>query len=95
MPAQYTFGITIIRFVNFVISVYSIVIFLRAIFSWFSLSPYNQFYLLLIRITEPVLSPIRRIIPFSGIDFSPMIAILLIEFIVKRVLIGLMHALFF
>jgi YggT family protein len=34
------------------------------------------------RVTEPVLAPIRRILPdLGGIDISPLIAILLLEFL--------------
>jgi len=41
----------------------------------------------LYRITEPVLRPIRNMLPnFGGIDFSPLIAILLLIFIKDGVL---------
>ncbi len=34
------------------------------------------------RVTEPVLAPIRRFLPnFGGIDISPLVAILLLEFL--------------
>ncbi len=43
----------------------------------------------LIRITEPVLAPLRRYIPpVGGLDFSPMIALILIQ-IAERVLLTL------
>ncbi len=68
-------------------NLYIMIIILRAVFSWFSVDPYNSLYRLLISITEPVLAPIRRLLPFSGIDFSPFVAILLIQ-ILMNILIG-------
>ena len=70
--------------------IYEIVIFARAIFSWFIRDPYNPIYNFLIRVTEPVLAPLRRFvsrfIPMEGIDLSPLLAILIIEFFVKQFL---------
>jgi len=64
-------------------NIYVILIILRAVLSWFSINPYNSAYRFLINVTEPVLAPIRRILPFGGIDFSPFIAILLIQIIMS------------
>ena len=86
-------AVSIISLLDFLLSVYTLLILVRAILSWFSISPYNRYYILLIRATEPVLAPLRRIIPMQGIDVSPIIAILLIDFVVKRLLIGLVSAL--
>jgi YggT family protein len=51
----------------------------RALMSWFDRgmrSPVAQF---LVQLTEPIIAPIRRVLPSAGmIDFSPMVAILLI-----------------
>ncbi len=51
----------------------------RALMSWFDRgmrSPISQF---LVQLTEPIMAPIRRILPTAGmIDFSPMVALLLI-----------------
>ena len=69
------------------LSAYSLLIILRALLSWFSPNPYNRLYIFLIRITEPVLAPLRRIIPLQGIDFSPVIAILLIDLVFKRIVL--------
>ena len=69
------------------IDIYIIIIVVRAIISWFPINRYNPFIIALYNITEPVLKPIRRLIPISGIDFSPLIVILILEFI-KRLLIG-------
>ena len=48
-------------------------------------------YQALAQVTEPILGPIRRVLPtFGGLDFSPMVAIILLEilrFFIKSVLI--------
>lgn len=73
----------IAQIINASLTVYMWVIILRAIISWFSPDPRNRFFIILYRLTEPVLRPIRRIIPPSqlgGIDISPFIMILIIIF---------------
>jgi YggT family protein len=70
--------------INFVLGAYMWVIVGRAIISWFNADPYNPIVRFLYDITEPLLAKIRRILPFSaaaGIDFSPMILILIILFL--------------
>jgi YggT family protein len=40
----------------------------------------------LIQVTEPILAPIRRVLPkFGMLDFSPMVAILLLIFIQRLI----------
>jgi YggT family protein len=58
-------------------------IFIRAILSWVSPDPFNPIVQILNRITEPILTFVRRVLPFPsmGIDFSPMIAIFALYFI--------------
>jgi YggT family protein len=59
-----------------------IAIFVRAILSWFQLDPRSPLVQALDSITEPILEPIRRIMPRLGmIDLSPLVAILLLQFI--------------
>ncbi|HEY6073130.1 MAG TPA: YggT family protein [Anaerolineales bacterium] len=54
------------------------------------LSPYHPVRIALDRIVEPLLSPIRRILPATGmIDFSPLVLIVLIEFL-SRVIISIL-----
>jgi YggT family protein len=71
------------------VDIYILVIIIRAVFSWFSPNPANQFYRTLVALTEPVLAPIRRLIPLPGIDISPIIAILLIQIVVRALIIRL------
>jgi len=68
-----------------IIQILTFVIFLRVILSWIviMLRTRNEFlisaYRILEQITDPILAPLRRIIPSAGgIDFTPMIAIILL-----------------
>ena len=54
-------------------------IFARAIVSWFPVDPNGPVVRALDAITEPILDPLRRVVPRIGmIDITPMVAILLI-----------------
>ncbi len=64
------------------LNIYLWIIFARAILSWVNPDPYNPIVQFLYKVTEPVLYPIRRMMPYGvGIDFSPLIVILVIYFI--------------
>jgi len=68
--------------IGVVCEVLTVAIFLRAILSWFSPRPTNQLVLILDRVTEPLLAPLRRIIPRAGrVDLTPLVAILLLQLI--------------
>jgi YggT family protein len=56
---------------------------IRVIISWVNPDPYNFLVQLLYRITEPILSPFRRVIPLGniGIDISPILAMFALFFI--------------
>jgi YggT family protein len=69
--------------IDYALSAYMWAFILRAVLSWVSPDPYNPIVRGLYAVTEPVLSWMRRKLPlFAGsIDFSPMIAILVIVFL--------------
>ena len=51
----------------------------RSLLSWFPVSPRNQFVRLLNQFTEPLLEPVRRIMPRTGmIDLSAMVVIIIL-----------------
>ena len=63
--------------------VLSLAIICRAILSWFSPSPTNRLAIILFRVTEPILAPLRRVIPRAGmVDFTPLVAIILLQLII-------------
>ena len=74
------------------IGLYTLVIFVRIILSWFPINPsgpLGQVARVLFQVTEPVLGPARRIIPSIGpIDISPIIVVVGLGF-VQSLLAGL------
>jgi YggT family protein len=75
--------VAIARIIEIALTLYMWIIIGRAIISWVNPDPYNPIVRFLYRATEPVLSPIRRRLPLQGmgIDFSPVIVILVIYFL--------------
>ncbi len=68
-----------------------ILIFIWVIVSWI-LSPYHPLREALNRIVEPMLAPIRRVVPMVGmLDLSPMILMILIE-LISRFLIRVLSS---
>ncbi|MBA7476307.1 hypothetical protein ES707_11690 [subsurface metagenome] len=62
--------------------VLAMAILLRVVVSWYSPRPTNMLIVILYRVTEPILAPLRRIIPRVGrFDFTPLVAIILIQLI--------------
>ena len=64
------------------LQLYMWIIIIRALLSWVNPDPYNPIVKFLYSITEPVLYRVRNLLPMSGvgIDFSPIIVLLLIIF---------------
>jgi YggT family protein len=72
----------IAQFVSYLITILYVAIILRAVLSWLHLSPRNPLVLVVYQITEPLLAPLRRVLPRVGfMDLSPMAAILLLVLI--------------
>ncbi len=71
-------------FIRILAEVLTMAILIRVILSWFSSGPTNMLTNLLYQVTEPILTPLRRIIPRVGVfDFTPMVAIILLQLIAK------------
>ena len=74
----------VITFVSTLIYILNFAIIVRALMSWFNPSPDNPIVRFVIEITEPVLAPLRRIVPRIGmIDITPIVAILLMNVILQ------------
>jgi YggT family protein len=73
----------IAKVLGVVLNIYMWVIIIRALLTWVNPDPYNPIVQFLTRITEPVLRPLRKLVPAYrlGIDLSPFIAILIIYFL--------------
>jgi len=77
------FMMALANLINFVLTAYMWIIIGRAIISWVNADPYNPIVRFLYEATEPLLGRIRRVLPISlgGIDFSPLILIMVIMFL--------------
>ncbi len=71
-------------FIRLLCDILIIAIFLRVILSWVFPRPTNVLVVILYRVTEPLLAPLRRIIPRVGMfDFTPLVAIILLQLIIR------------
>ena len=71
----------LINLIDIIAKLLSLLVIVHVILSYF-VSPYHSIRIQLARVVEPMLAPIRKIIPtVQGFDFSPFILILLIQLI--------------
>ena len=73
---------TLVALINALFWIFYILLFANIILSWVRISPYHPTWGPIVRfingVTEPILNPIRRLMPaMGGLDFSPMVALLL------------------
>jgi YggT family protein len=92
----------LLSFISYLLTLYVYILIASAVLSWLVafnvVNPRNQFVMtigeFLYRITEPLLRPIRNMLPsLGGIDISPVILILIIFFIQSVVLPNIARAL--
>lgn len=74
------FLVAMAQLINIVLTVFYWLILIRALISWVNPDPYNPIVQFLVRTTEPILSPIRRLLPTMRLDLSPLVAFLVIIF---------------
>ena len=78
----------LIELVAFLVQGMAFMIFVRAILSWFPIDPSGPIVRGVFSVTEPVLEPLRSVIPRIGmIDITPMVAMILL-FAIASVLRG-------
>ena len=77
-----------IGIIHLIFQIYQIIIIARVLLSWIQVDSYHPVVVWIYRLTEPVLAPIRAVIPFEkiGIDLSPLIVLFLMEMI-ERILL--------
>ncbi len=74
-------------FINVIAQALVLAIFVRVIMSWVPMRLPFGLNELVWNVTEPVLAPIRRYLPIAGgMDFSPLIAFLLIQIVASLLL---------
>lgn len=83
-----------VQTVSLFVQLISLLIIARSIMSFFPVDRNNPIVRLIFELTEPILAPIRNLLPQNGmLDFSPMVAILLL-FFVQQILSKVIGALF-
>ena len=71
---------SIAQLLDAVFTIYTWVLVIRVLASWVSPDPFNPVMHFLTRVTDPVLEPLRRVIPPLGmLDISPIVAFLLLR----------------
>jgi YggT family protein len=79
----------LLGFISSLLWMYSLVIIAAALISWVSPDPRNPIVRFLHWATEPVLAPVRRLLPpwkTGGLDLSPLIVLVIIYFVREVVL---------
>jgi YggT family protein len=93
----------LIDFVNWLLSIYIYILIASAVFSWlvafgvlsFSNPNVRQASQVLRQLTDPVLNPIRRFLPpIGGMDLSPIVLFLVIQFVQRELNILLARAIY-
>jgi len=71
-----------VQFVEILCNILIIAIVARALLSFVTNDPRNPLISILDQITEPILSPLRRVVPQMGMmDFTPMVAVIILVLI--------------
>lgn len=73
----------IATFLTYVLYAFIIVVLVRVAFSWINPYPSNAVHRLAVQLTEPVMAPVRRLLPpMSGIDLTPLVVTLVAYFLI-------------
>lgn len=83
----------LINFLVLLLYLYTWLIIIRALVSWVNPDPRTPFIRILILVTEPVLKPLRAVVPpakLGGIDVTPILAIVIIQ-IVRYMLLATLY----
>ena len=77
--------------VSLVFNVLFFILVIRIILSWVNPDPYNEIVQIIYRITEPILAPFRRLpLKAGGIDFSPIIAFILLS-VLRNLIVNILY----
>ena len=77
----------LVTYVTYLVYALNLAIFGRVVMSWVSPRGDDPISSILYQVTEPILAPIRRVMPSMGMfDLTPMVALLLLNFVILPVL---------
>ncbi len=81
----------LVLIINFAAQLITLLMLAYAILSWVA-KPWNQIRQFVEKISEPLLVPIRRVVPLVGmVDISPLVLILLVQ-LISRILVNIIYA---
>ncbi len=84
---------SLVMFTNIICQIFTILITVRIVLSWFGVHPntsFNELVTILFNVTEPILATFRRLpLQFGGMDLSPIVAFLAIQFANRVIVHGL------
>ena len=90
---------TVATIVSLLFQIYEFLLLIRVLLTWINADPYrpvidHPVVRVLERITDPVLAPLRRLIPPIGgtVDISPVVALIILE-VVRRILVSVLAGL--
>lgn len=85
--------LAVVELLHLLVNVYIFGILIMAILSWVSPGAYNPVAALLHQLTEPVMRPFRRLLPpMSGLDFTPLVALVALWLVLLLVIAPLQDA---
>jgi YggT family protein len=72
-------ALVLVTFVDLFVTIFNLLLLTRVISSYVA-NPHGRFYMGLVSITEPVLLPVRKLMPATpGIDLAPLVAFFLLQ----------------
>ena len=81
-----------IEILCYLVGLYVILIYGRVILSWFPANPngpLGQVVRIVMMLTDPVLLPVRRVLPLAGsLDLSPLVVLLFLQYVVQGKLLS-------
>ncbi len=83
---------SVLGLVQLLFELYVVVLLARVLVSWVQVDPRNPLVNLINQLTEPLLAPIRRVLPQSGpMDFSPMVAFIVV-LVAEQIVLSLLRS---
>jgi len=82
---------SLITLIDLMVNLYFVILLARILLPFFGISPYHQVMQLIYQLTEPVLAPIRSVLPRAGMfDLSPMVAMIILT-VLQSILVALLR----
>jgi len=80
------------NFVSVLFEILTFAVFARVLLSWFPMNPENPIVVILNEVTDPILRPLRRIVPPLGmLDLTPIVALVLLQ-VIQNLLVNALRA---